>query len=185
VALLLGFVKLYRIPAASMEQTLHCARPLPGCSADSSDRILVLRSALAGDPRRGHLVAYRASDRQAAACGASGTFVHRVIGLAGERVELRGQAIGVDGELLDEPYLAEDTDALSSTFEETLIPAEHIFVLGDNRDDSCDGRVWGTLPREEVIGTVIARHWPPSRIGRPESWTPRLRESSRRGLRPS
>jgi signal peptidase I len=40
-------------------------------------------------------------------------------------------------------------------------------VLGDNRDYSCDGRVWGTLPREEVIGTVIARYWPPSRIGRP------------------
>ena len=160
-------MKLYRIPAASMEQTLRCARPLPGCSADRSDRVLVLRRILAGDPERGDVVAYRTSDQQAAACGSSGTFVHRVVGVAGERVEGRGEAIAVDWELLEEPYLAEDTDTSSPPFDETLVPEGHVFVLGDNRDFSCDGRVWGTLPAENVIGTVVARYWPPSRIGRP------------------
>ena len=97
IALAIGFVlafeaevaKPYRIPSASMEHTLHCARPAAGCVGSTSDRVLVNR--LAYDfrsPQRGQIVVFTAPPK-ANVCGAADagtTFVKRLIGLPGERV---------------------------------------------------------------------------------------------------
>ena len=77
-------VNPYRIPSSSMEPTLHCARPAPGCEARFSDRVLANRFIYHfHSPRRGDVIVFKTPPAAKAKCGAGGTFVKRVIGLPG------------------------------------------------------------------------------------------------------
>jgi len=161
-------MKAYRIPSSNMEPTLHCPRPASGCEADTADRILVSRLAPSWTPSRGDIVAFRAPESARLKCGAGGTFVKRIIGLPGEQVSLRlrrGAAfVYIDGEQLDEPYIENDRRDIGP--EETFrVPEGQYFVMGDNRSQSCDSRVFGTVPRGSLIGPVVAVHWPLDRMG--------------------
>src|SRR5438876_512435 len=92
----------YRIPSASMEPTLRCARPTAGCSAHFSDRGLACRACYwFSGPERGDIVVFHAPKN---ACGVGGTFVKRLIGLPGETVAERDGRVFVDGRPLREPY---------------------------------------------------------------------------------
>ena len=156
--------KSYRIPSSNMEPVLHCARPAPGCLGDGNDRILVRRFLPGENPARGDVVAIDTPEGVLSRCGAEGVFVKRVVGMAGERVAEAGGAIRIDGAALDEPYVeAAARDDLSG---EWSVPDGEYFVLGDNRRNSCDSRIWGTVPRDNVIGKVVLRYWPADRIGR-------------------
>src|SRR5262249_15475038 len=80
----------YRIPSSSMEPTLHCARPAPGCEARFSDRVLANRFIYHfRDPKRGDVIVFETPPAAKAKCGAGGTFVKRIIGLPGETVSER------------------------------------------------------------------------------------------------
>lgn len=160
----LAFVKPYRIASCSMEPTLHCARPHPGCQARTSDRVAALRFIFGKRVDRGDIVSYRSTPALEARCGASGSFLHRVIGLPGERVSARDGTVFVDGRSLVEPYLEARRRAADSFGAVTLRP-DHYFVLGDDRTLSCDSRVWGPLTAENLVGRVVAIYWPPTRIG--------------------
>ena len=85
-------------------------------------------------------------------------FIKRVVALPGEKVEGREGAVYVDGRLLTEPYLARGT--VTSDFPPTEVPADHLWVMGDNRANSSDSRVFGPVARSSVVGRTIARVWP-------------------------
>ncbi|MBD0290477.1 MAG: signal peptidase I [Thermoleophilia bacterium] len=157
-------VNPYRIPSSSMEPTLHCAEPGDGCEASFSDRVLANRFIYHfRSPERGDIIVFQTPPAAQARCGAGGTFVKRLIGLPGERIAERDGTVYIDGKPLREPYLDGRRDEAS--FPERSIPRGHYFMMGDNRGQSCDSRVWGAVPEDNIIGEVFAVYWPPQRIG--------------------
>jgi signal peptidase I len=157
-------VNPYRIPSSSMEPTLHCARPGSGCEARFSDRVLACRFCYHfWKPKRGDIIVFKTPPLAAQRCGAGGTFVKRLIGLPGDRWEERNGYVYINGVRLNEPYVhTERRD--NRSLGPQKIPQAHFFMMGDNRNSSCDSREWGTVPKANLIGKVFATYWPPSRI---------------------
>jgi signal peptidase I len=164
LALKQWIVNPYRIPSSSMEPTLHCARPGPGCEAHFSDRVLACRICLDfSSPSRGDIIVFKTPPAAAEKCGEGGTFVKRLIGLPGETVEEKAGYVYVDGKRLKENYIQKgrrDTQTGKWT-----VPKGQYFFMGDNRLQSCDSRQWGSVPRGNLIGQVFFDYWPPNRIG--------------------
>jgi len=157
----------YRVPSASMEPTLHCARPAAGCQSGHSDRVVANRFIYRfRDPERGEIVVFDAPAKTRSVCNEGGTFVKRIIGLPGELVSERSGVVYIDGRKLDEPYV-EPALRDERTGQWPRIPPGHYFMMGDNRSHSCDSRSWGTVPRENLIGPVVLTYWPLDRIGSP------------------
>ena len=166
-------VNPYRIPSSSMEPTLHCARPATGCEARFSDRVLACRFCYDfWSPKRGDIVVFNTPPLAKVKCGAGGTFVKRLIGLPGDDWEERAGYVYINGQKLNEPYIhADRRDSQTLTLSDipprntmTRIPKDMYLMMGDNRSSSCDSRVWGLVPRKNLIGEVFATYWPPSRI---------------------
>jgi signal peptidase I len=165
-------VNPYRIPSSSMEPTLHCARPGPGCEARFSDRVLANRFIYRfRDPKRGEVVVFNTPPLAKSRCGAGGTFVKRVIGLPGDVWSEKNGVIYINGKKLKEPYVKEARrDFQSHKMSEIppgglkRIPKGFYLMMGDNRAQSCDSRVWGLVPRKNLIGEVFFTYWPPNRI---------------------
>ena len=161
LALKAWVVNPYRIPSSSMEPTLHCARPGDGCGAGTSDRVLANRLAYHyRKPRRGEIVVFETPPEAFARCGAGGTFVKRLMGLPGDDLSFRNGRLFLNGERIREPYARIDRDE-NDTY--TVEPGRY-FMLGDNRPNSCDSRVWGGVVRQSLVGPVFAVYWPPGRI---------------------
>jgi signal peptidase I len=167
IVLVLAFeaevAKPYRIPSSSMEPTLHCAKPGAWCLAGLNDRVLVNRLAYDFEsPTRGQIVVFTAP-ASASNCGdgdGGSTFVKRLIGLPGDTITERNGFVSIDGKPLRERYV-EFRDHISGTWH---VPAGHYFFMGDDRIHSCDSRVWGSVPRHDLVGPVLLTYWPPSRI---------------------
>jgi signal peptidase I len=115
------------------------------------------------DPKRGDVIIMRYPKDE------SVYFIKRIIGLPGETVELQGEKViirrGTEREAitLTQPYLI-NTPRRSEFGTYALGPDEY-FVMGDNRDESSDSRVWGSLPRKDIIGRALVRLFPPQGIG--------------------
>ena len=133
ILLRLFVLQPYTISSNSMEPTL-----------EQGDHILVNRLAYRfGSPTRGDIVVF------AYPKDTSRTFVKRIIAVEGETIELKGNQVYVNGTLVQEPYLKEGD---YPPFESETIPANNVFVLGDNRKESGDSREWGVLPKNYIIG---------------------------------
>jgi signal peptidase I len=83
--------------------------------------------------------------------------IKRIIGLPGDSVQVSGLVVYVNGQPLDEPYIA----AAPIYQGNWQVPDGFLFVLGDNRNDSSDSHAWGLLPVGNVIGKAILIYWPP------------------------
>jgi signal peptidase I len=154
--------KAYYIPAGSMEPTLAI-----------NDRIFVdLNAYEAAAPRRGEIVVFKptATLQQA---GFTAVFIKRIVGLPGERVSLVNGKVYVNGKPLAEPYLAADTKTQAELCspevvwlnKPQMIPPNHYLMLGDNRNNSFDGRCWGLVPRDHLVGRATMIYWPPNHYG--------------------
>jgi signal peptidase I len=109
-----------------------------------------------GNPRRGDVIVFQHPySRQR-------SLIKRVVGLPGEHLEIvRGQ-VWINGRAVEEPYVYEPA---YYSFSGQVIEPEHIFVLGDNRNNSSDSRRWGTLRVRSIIGKAVLCYWPPHRWG--------------------
>jgi len=159
-------VNPYRIPSSSMEPTLHCAEPAADCQARFSDRVLANRFLYHfKKPERGDIVVFETPARARAECGAGGTFVKRIVGLPGDRVQVSNEGlVTINGRALDESSYVEP-GRRGGQVGRWEVGEDEYFMLGDNRRQSCDSRVWGPLAEGNIIGEVFAIYWPPQRIG--------------------
>jgi signal peptidase I len=151
------------IPSPSMAQTLV-----------EDDRVLVNKlSYRFGDVDRGDVVVF---ERPPNETGTIKDLIKRVIALPGERVSIRDGRVHIDGRALDEPYAdglpteprvgcgAGDTTGID-TAEGMLVPEGQVLVLGDNRVNSSDGRCFGPIDEDLIVGRAFVILWPPSKAG--------------------
>ena len=97
-------------------------------------------------------------------------FIKRIVGTPGDTVQVRGQQVLINGQVLDEPYVRRNPSALSHTSspgfcgyayacEPLVVPADSYFVMGDNRDNSQDSRYWGFVKRDKIKGKAFLIYW--------------------------
>ncbi len=162
------------IPSESMEPQLEVG-----------DRVVVSRVAYRlHDPRRGDIVVFPSPTAPVDDADDEGAWpvrlgrevleavglrqpseeelIKRVIGLGGETVEARGGSIKIDGHNLREPYLS--AGVTTADFGPVVVPEEHVFVMGDNRGNSSDSRIFGAVEINDIIGRALFRVWPPLRV---------------------
>jgi signal peptidase I len=103
--------------------------------------------------------------------GLGPALVKRVVGLPGERLQIRDNRVWVNGAPLTEPWATApigyaEPDWAALGMPGGMVPPDALFVLGDNRNDSTDSHVFGPVPVPFVIGRAVLRVWPPGRFGR-------------------
>lgn len=97
-------------------------------------------------------------------------YIKRVIGLPGDQVIISDKQVMVNGQILDEPYIA-----VPPVYDSRWTVTEgSLFVLGDNRNNSSDSHNWGFVPLEELVGKAVFIYWPPSEWGLVEHIAPPL-----------
>ncbi len=115
------------------------------------------------DPERGDVVVFKSPRNKEV------DYIKRIIGLPGDTVKLENNTFFVNGQKMDEPYLAPEVVVFGGSFlqegSEIIVPPGQYFVVGDNRPHSSDSREFGPIPMEDFIGTVFFRYWPFEQMG--------------------
>lgn len=164
-------IQAFFIPSASMRDTLI-----------EGDRVMVNKLAYRfGEPHRGDIIVFNSplevgeEDESLLAAvlrhigealGVStpdSALIKRVIAVEGEMIQIVDNEVLVDGVAIDEPYL--DGNVRMGDFGPMQIPEGHVFVMGDNRNQSEDSRRFGPVAEDQIIGRAFIRVWPPSRWG--------------------
>ena len=95
------------------------------------------------------------------------SYIKRVIALPGEHIQIKDGKVYINGEKLQEDYLADEviTDAEGGLFLDLIVPEGTVFAMGDNRSHSADSRRFGCIPYDKIEGKVVLRFWPLSSFG--------------------
>jgi len=135
------------------------------------DKELLLTDKLSyrfGKPQRGDVIIFKAPQGEPCA-DIECEYIKRVIGLPGERIKVENGFVYINGKKLEEKYLPSDfLTANGSYLREGLeqkIPEREYLPLGDNRNHSRDGREFGVIPFESIVGKAILRYWPINTLG--------------------
>lgn len=94
------------------------------------------------------------------------SYIKRVIGVAGDHVLIQNGKIILNGEELNEPYLAEGVKTENKVYSDIIVPEGYVFVMGDNREHSADSRMFGCIPVNKIESKVWIRFWPLSKFGK-------------------
>ena len=131
----LFFLKQYSIPSGAMEPTVRIG-----------DRVVVLRTK---NISRGDLVSYKSASVDA-------MLMKRVVAVGGDTVEMRDERLYLNGREIQEDYVKyEESPGSKPSFAPVRVPPSHLFVLGDNRNNSNDSRYHGFVPLSDVEGRVV------------------------------
>lgn len=114
-------------------------------------------------PKRGDIIVLKDPKDE------SQDFIKRIMALPEETIKIEDGSIYINGQLLEESYLppntiTDDGDFLIESVQVKVGPNQY-FVLGDNRGASSDSRSWGGITKEEIVGRVFFRYWPPQDFG--------------------
>lgn len=164
------FFQAFYIPSGSMQPTLEI-----------NDRVLVNKlSYQFGDIQRGDILVFdspesvevdrsfvetifRAVGESTGLLSPDTVLIKRVIGLPGDEVEIRENQVYVNGEPTAETYLANGVNM--PDMQPLDVPIDHVFLMGDNRNQSRDSRFFGPVHRDDVVGRAFVTVWPPGRWG--------------------
>ncbi len=146
-------VSAYRISGASMNTLLR-----------DGDRVFISKLGIREKSlHRFDIIVHYKPDRP------DQSVLKRIIGLPGEVIEIRKGNVYINDQALAQPFLPQAAAASSrSDLSPLLIPHGHYFVLGDNRADSLDSRLFGPVPLRYIQGKVFFRYWPFNRFGKIE-----------------
>jgi signal peptidase I len=140
------FTGRYEVQSISMEPTLH-----------EGQYLIVSKVAYwFHGPERGDIIVLDPPNGRSEI-----PYIKRVIGLPGDKVEVRDGRVWINGIALNEPYISGPPTYVESS----VLGADEYLVLGDNRNNSSDSHIWGVLPGENIIGKAIFRYWPPEKWG--------------------
>lgn len=152
-------VQQFYIAGPSMETTLY-----------GNDRVLVNKLAYRfGEPSRGDVIVFDRVTTNGDTVQHD-DLIKRVIGLPGERLEVRDCVVFVDGVAIDEPWLSADmTDTTydpgtrcgTANVEPVTLGDDEVFLIGDNRPMSFDSRMFGPIDVDLIVGRALVVIWPP------------------------
>ena len=128
------FFRSYELTASNMEPTIASGEGFTARKASSADR--------------GDIVAF---DKPAAARGPFGILVSRVVAVEGDHIESINGVLHVNGEATEMPVAGEETLDVGTR----IVPANHLFVMGDNRRNSADSREFGPIPEESIVAVHL------------------------------
>lgn len=135
----------FQVRGSSMEPTLH-----------NGQYLVVSKVTLwLHPPERGDVIVFLPPNNP------NEDYIKRIIGLPGERVEIRDGTVWVDEVLVEETYIANPAPYSGAW----SLGDKEYFVLGDNRGNSSDSHSWGLLPEENIVGKAWLCYWPPENWG--------------------
>ena len=113
-------------------------------------------------PQRGDIIIFKPPDPDVR------DFIKRVIAVPGDRLRIDHGTVYINGEILEEPYLPEKwtyNNSWPATGQDYVLPPDHYFVMGDNRNHSSDSRVFGPIDASSILGKAEVRIWPLNEFG--------------------
>lgn len=123
-------------------------------SLDTNNRIIVnLFVYRFHNPERGEIVIFKCPENE------NKDYIKRAIGLPGEEVEIKDSVVYINGKELKEPYIKYPFP--HDTMNKIKLSDDEIFVMGDNRGNSEDSRMWGPVNKKLIKGKAVMIFWPP------------------------
>jgi len=148
-------VQAFKIPSSSMESTLLVGDHILVNKFLYGIRIPVIGKKVLpfSQPRRGDVIVFIfPNDR-------SKDFIKRVIGLPGEKIEIRERKIYINDRLIEDPWGKYFPPERLINVGPAVVPPKALFVMGDNRNNSEDSRYWGFVPLDDVLGKAFVMYW--------------------------